>query len=216
MSFSAYSVVSPALGTEKPPPPPNCPTFGPCDANCMRTIHPCTGGAFQASCCGTGFHCQNGTCICPAPNTACGTTCTNLQTDANNCGACGRTCIPGGICSAGNCGCPSGTSPSNGICCTDFLEGCNGICCPAGQFCCGGTCVDLTSDPQNCSKCGNSCGGLACCAGACTDTNWDMNNCGSCGSLCFCVDGSWGNCILGNCVPVLTLEGTYVPCGETF
>jgi hypothetical protein len=192
MSFTATMGVSLALGLQYPPPPPNCPTFGPCDSKCMSTVKPCTGGAYQVSCCGTGFECKNGSCVCPAPNTACGRTCTNLQSDPNNCGGCGRTCVNGQKCSAGSCICPSGTALTNGVCCAAALVGSGGICCPAGQVNCGGTCVDLSGDPQNCGSCGNSCGGQTCCGGACTDTNWDSNNCGGCGNTCdnpFCFGG---------------------------
>ena len=137
--------VFPALGLQNPPPPPNCPTFGACDSSCMRTVRPCTGGEFQESCCGTGFHCQNGSCVCPAPNTVCGTTCTNVQTDANNCGTCGNSCN-GGSCVGGKCDCSTA----------------------AGLTLCGTTCVNLQTDASNCGSCGHQCiQGVGCVDGLC-------------------------------------------------
>jgi hypothetical protein len=41
--------------------------------------------------------------------------------------------------------------------------------CPAGQTACGGTCVDLTSDPNNCGGCGLTCSS-GCTAGECLVT----------------------------------------------
>lgn len=41
--------------------------------------------------------------ICPAGQTACGESCRSFQTDAANCGACGRTCAAGEVCSQGSC-----------------------------------------------------------------------------------------------------------------
>jgi hypothetical protein len=122
-----------------------CPTLGTCDANCVRTVTPCVGKPYPASCCGTGFSCAGGTCVCPAPNTACGTVCTNTQTDPNNCGTCGNNCN-GGTCVAGKCDCSSapGLSP------------------------CGATCVNLQTDANNCGSCGNEClPGVGCNGGKC-------------------------------------------------
>lgn len=89
----------------------------------------------------------------------CGSTCTNKQTDPNNCGTCGKIC-PGpdsgagaATCTAGSCtmGC-SGSTPDN----------------------CNGGCVNKSTDPNNCGSCGNTCPGpttagsghAACVAGA--------------------------------------------------
>jgi hypothetical protein len=48
---------------------------------------------------------------CSAELTLCSGVCANLQTNAQNCGACGRSCAAGGPCTQGKCGCPPGTSP---------------------------------------------------------------------------------------------------------
>lgn len=72
--------------------------------------------------------------------------------------------------------------------------------CTGGQTSCNGSCVDLTSDTNNCGACNAKCGsGLVCSKGACSivcgsgttqcgagcyDLQTDSNNCGSCGTKC--------------------------------
>jgi hypothetical protein len=126
------------------PPPPPCPTFGPCDSNCMQIITECNGSKTPASCCGPGFSCVSGQCVCPAPKVVCDV-CTNLQTDPNNCGACGNSCN-GGTCSDGKCNCSSAP----------------------GLTLCGNTCVNLQTDSNNCGSCGKQClPGVGCFGGLC-------------------------------------------------
>jgi len=58
--------------------------------------------------------------------------------------------------------------------------------CPPGQLSCDDTCADPASDPQNCGKCGMTCGAnFTCCNGECADLQWDSENCGTCGMTCF-------------------------------
>lgn len=74
-----------------------------------------------------------------------------LDSDTNNCGACGHKCAPfdGGIaiCSGGKCGseCPDG----------------------GGLTACGGACVSTATDSKNCGACGHDCGGGTCSSGSC-------------------------------------------------
>lgn len=42
-----------------------------------------------------------------------------------------------------------------------------GPTCSTGMTACGSTCVNTTTDPANCGKCGVSCDGGTCCAGTC-------------------------------------------------
>lgn len=81
----------------------------------------CSGGATCDS---------NYNCVCPNGNGYCNGNCVNLQTDRNNCGACGNVCTEGG----------------NPTC---F----GGVChpCPQGYFvCCGGTVCATGGCPRAC------------------------------------------------------------------
>src|SRR6476469_5418626 len=64
--------------------------------------------------------------------------CTNLKTDANNCGSCGARCSSLNICVDGKC-----------------VAGPAG--CAVGQTPCNGVCRDLNSDNANCGACGRVC-----------------------------------------------------------
>lgn len=76
-----------------------------------------------------------GKCICPPYQADCGSGCMPITLDPKNCGACGVTCAPSQVCSAGTC---SNT-------CLPGLDACNGFC------------VDLESDSNNCGNCGTKC-----------------------------------------------------------
>ncbi|MGO9835908.1 MAG: hypothetical protein ACLP1X_17025 [Polyangiaceae bacterium] len=76
----------------------------------------------------------------------CNGSCTDTNTDPNNCGACGHLCATGQSCAGGAC------SP-----------------CPSPQVVCASnnTCTDTTSDPSNCGACGHNCQGSTCTASLC-------------------------------------------------
>ncbi len=150
----------------------------------------CTAGACAIARCESGF----ADCDMTASN-GCET---NLSTASANCGACGRACAAGEVCSAGSC---QGT-------------------CPRGQTTCAGSCVDTQTDAMHCGACDRACA-LAnatetCTAGVCAvarcDTGFgdcdgmaangcesaldsDARNCGACGNAC----ASGQVCAAGTC-----------------
>jgi hypothetical protein len=122
----------------------------------------------------SGGECAGVDCRCADELASCGTTCIDVSSDAQNCGACGQACPTTQVCSAGACGCP-----------TDRLL-------------CGASCIDSSSDDQNCGGCGNACRdsevcssgacvcptGQALCGDSCVDQQSDESNCGACGTAC--------------------------------
>ncbi|MFN8453040.1 MAG: hypothetical protein U0521_31570, partial [Anaerolineae bacterium] len=88
-----------------------------------------------------GYACVNGAVYCNE-------TCTFLESDPDNCGACGNVC-------------PAGQSCLGGVCQDDDPgEGCG-----FPFILCGGGCVDPTTDPFNCGGCFNQCAPNEVCAG---------------------------------------------------
>lgn len=77
--------------------------------------------------------------------------CINTSNNPMHCGSIGNACAPGETCTAGVCGC-------------------GGAACGTGQACCGGTCIDVTSDANNCGACGTRCtpNAPSCVGGSCT------------------------------------------------
>jgi hypothetical protein len=103
----------------------------------------------EAAALGTDICSCNGGAACAAGQTCCQTPagCINLATDAMNCGACGRRCAPGLICTAGTCHCATDDNCNAGSA---------GTCLPAqGQCMCrlGGVC-----DPGRRCQADGSCG----------------------------------------------------------
>ncbi len=140
---------------------------------------------------------------------------TNLAVAAH-CGAC-----TGSACSGGTPVC----SASNGT--YSCVSGCPGS---APTLCNGTSCVDTTSDPNNCGGCGMGCAvphatakcasstcgvgscstGFADCNGAAIDgcetaTTSDPNNCGGCGNVCTLAHASAtctsSSCAVASCTP---------------
>jgi hypothetical protein len=103
--------------------------------------------------------CESGTAACfsTAP-TNCSGTCTNTNTDNNNCGTCGTVCTAPETCNGGTCSCASGTSL------------------------CAGACVALNTT-TNCGTCGNACtAGDSCISGACVAPPPSVCTSGTCGA----------------------------------
>ncbi len=151
--------------------------------------------------CPAGQACSGNVCVpscndtrpCASGSTCCGAACVDLATNTANCGGCGTKCVVaggvpscvGGACKVGDCG--AGYADCNG----KLGDGCE---------------IVLASDPNNCGKCGQVCGGAhaspSCASGACAltcaggfgdcngvsgdgceaDFAHDSKNCGACGA----------------------------------
>jgi len=113
-------------------------------------------------------------CFCELGFTDCHGLCKDLQTDPENCGACGKQCPRDWSCCGGVCtACPQGGVCSGAQCvCPPGLTDCGGVCtkCPQGGMCsgtqcdcpkwwtnCGGFCKYLWTDSANCGGCGRPC-----------------------------------------------------------
>jgi hypothetical protein len=100
-----------------------CPTCDlSCDSTCHRTCTACTGRTYRIPCCGPGYGCSNGTCICSPPKTPCGNVCADLSSDPSNCDQCGNACPTGSTCQLGGC---YPTPPVCGPCTNGFIECCS-------------------------------------------------------------------------------------------
>ncbi|KXT18739.1 hypothetical protein AC579_2671 [Pseudocercospora musae] len=93
--------------------------------------------------------------VCKAPTpTLCGTdpgVCTNLQTDTQNCGTCGKACNSIYTCNSGVCGCPA-DKPT--LCPRQVTVICK--FCPVSST---KLCTNTMTDATNCGGCGNLCTG---------------------------------------------------------
>lgn len=116
----------------------------------------------------------------------CQGTCTAVNDDVDNCGACGNQCNQGEICQDGNCVCEAITCSFLLLCTT--LENTPDAC---------GSCDVSCDDDQTCVADVCQCrAGLTLCAGQCVDLAHDANDCGACGTIC---DQATQRCVAGTC-----------------
>jgi hypothetical protein len=148
----------------------------------------------------------SGTCV--SPRSSCRDPagreyCADLTQDAANCGACGRTCPAGAICSRGTC--VAGTEPIPGDMCPLPSTTCRDA--TSGRA----YCADLSRDAANCGGCGRPCASGNVCQDSrcvasttpggctapqvscrdttslrelCTDLSRDPAHCGTCNNRC--------------------------------
>jgi hypothetical protein len=98
---------------------------------------------------------------CSAGLSPCSGKCVDLQTDQENCGACGFSVPYGETCRNGQFSGSSGqnkngSSPAPSVTTSTTAAGMQGSC-PSGQISCSGTCRDIRNDNGNCGSCGNIC-----------------------------------------------------------
>lgn len=107
------------------------------------------------------------------------------------------------------------------------------LTCPGGQSPCNGTCVNTSTDLQNCGACGHLCTidpngvstctsgfcNLTCnpnyvsCSGGCKNLSTDVQNCGSCNHACATDPNGSASCIGGVCNLVCTAG--FTKCNST-
>jgi len=143
----------------------------------------------------------------------------NIETSADNCGACGQRCkLPnaGASCAAGQCtvaSCVAGYADCNGV----AADGCevNELTDVNNCGACGNACTPAPNAVARCAAGGDSgvasCNGFAGCQsgyadcdgspsdGCEVDTLTDVNNCGGCGSACSPLDNATVGCAGGAC-----------------
>ncbi len=160
---------------------------GACGVSCAGAAPVCA----TTSDAGTTYGCAT-VCAAPAP-TLCGTSCVDLQSSSESCGACGSACSGGMVCQAGVCVCATGQHLCNGTCVSNAsTNSCGSTSCIACPAPVGGT---ATCDGTGC---GSACPAAdVLCGAACVDEQSDSANCGGCGAAFACQGGS--TCQAGTC-----------------
>jgi hypothetical protein len=113
----------------------------------------CSGGVCGIQCggsagefCPSTSQCSEGHC-CPSGEDWCNDHCAPLETDLQNCGACGS------VCSALAHGTAACTGGQCHLTCTSPYQSCDT------------SCANVANDPANCGTCGHDCGAGASCSG---------------------------------------------------
>jgi hypothetical protein len=144
---------------------------GDCEAACE--VGPCQAGA-----CTTG---------CAAGLKACDGTCVDVSSDPAHCGGCDVACEGLDTCVEATCACDETVAECGPGCTSDLDcdddEHCQGgrcqLLCGPGELFCDQTCIDGTSDDQNCGACDFTCAtGESCESSSC---ECGPGVCGSCG-----------------------------------
>lgn len=228
-----------------------CPGLTQCGSVCVDTRRDglnCGGCGNVCNLPGAESTCSNGSCSvgsCLGSLLDCDLSPTNGceaegSSDARHCGRCGNACPVGGVCSAGRCFCPTGTSLCGGSCIPTVNDATHcGGCAPCPtipnatsvctasvcSFVCnrgfireGSVCEPCGSVGQRACESGVCIPGLSVCDGICRDTSGDRNHCGSCSRVCQtgfpCGDGA---CVVPrSCTDSTSLCGITAVSGGTF
>jgi hypothetical protein len=203
--------------------PATCPSGG------CGTLDDGCGGTLDCGGCSAGQSCLDNVCLVECQPRTCAGAAAQCGLVSDGCGGqidCGR-CDAGACGGAGvpnQCACRTVCPPRA---CTDWPDGCGSTLacgtttCPPPSTCitagagsggscgcdvpltdCDGTCVDLSSDPANCGKCGNACPSPGTCrAGKCSCDSLASNADGHCcppgWTFDTTVSGSQPRCFLG-------------------
>ncbi len=180
------------VGATDPRPLPYCPPIGPgsCTppSTCIEGVCVISTRCSLDSDCGLDLQCRSGSCV---PIRSC-------SSDVD--------CFETTICSGGRCvddACTTSTDCDRAHVCNRGQ--CQSVVCSAAPSCasgltdCGGTCVDTSSDANNCNACGRVCTagsncfggscavcapGLTRCGATCVLLSDDPESCGACGRAC--------------------------------
>jgi hypothetical protein len=148
--------------------------------------------------CGLGSVCRAGRCEC---GMRCGTMCTDLSRDMNNCGACGNRCPVVASCIGGRCACPLSQPDRCDDRCTT-LQAASGDCGACGHSCWPG--LNLIPDRVMCvnGECQCPADANVCMVGGrriCTNFSSFPMHCGGCGRACPVPMHGYATCNSGVC-----------------
>ena len=158
--------------------------------------------------------------VCGGGLTACGETCVDTDTDADNCGGCGRPCtLPNALaqCTGGACAitaCTQGyadcdANPANGceVHVADDAANCGGCghACAANEVCVEGACqaAACVQPLQTCTAGGASCCDGRTCGGLTSGCGGSLRCCAAANQECFnacdcCNAGAGAGCAFPN------------------
>ena len=129
-----------------------------------------------------------GEMVTAAWGSCCGSSCTELATDPENCGSCGKACVATSVCNNGECSAPTVCTEANSGAACALPEGGAGTCCSSA-------CVSGFATTTNCGACGTACPtGSACVSGACQGPDGGVGACPA-GTL----SDAKGACVLATC-----------------
>jgi hypothetical protein len=151
--------------------------------------------------CDSGFFACGNAC-CPTARTCCNGACTDLTSDIQNCGTCGKSCTDQQVCQDGACitkSCDTGQLHQCYLPAQDDYGNCVNDC-PAGSSACRGSCArQLAKEKRDCDASFSCPSSLSCCGSTCKNFVTDLENCGACNHPCPVPANSSPTCTNGAC-----------------